>query len=262
MISLAINGLSVTAVEGSTVLEAARENGIRVPTLCYHRALGPTGVCRLCIVEAEGPELERTVMPSCNLAVSNGLVIETETSSLIGLRSQIIALMLSGTTASAELGLLAANSGLRGRKTKTEKTDDCILCGLCVRVCTEIIRAHALCFVPDATNDHRVVGPVAFDSGKCIGCGTCAALCPVKAIKVADKGKIRRIMLYGKNVKKFSLVVCSSCGKPYTTREQIDFILPRIGSLFYETYDPVCPDCSRMRYTLALTGQYPVDHQA
>lgn len=261
MISLEINGQSVSAAEGSTVLEAARENGIRVPTLCYHRALGPTGVCRLCIVEAEGPGLERTVIPSCSLTVSNGLVIETETPTLLGLRSHIIALMLSGTTASAALKFLAADSGLQVKKTKTEKTDDCILCGLCVRACTEIIKARALSFEPDATNNHRVVGPVTFDSGKCIGCGTCAALCPVKAIRVEDKGKTRRVILYGKNVKKFSLVACASCGKPYTTQEQIDFILPRIGSLFHETYDPVCPDCSRTRYTLALTGQFPVDQE-
>ena len=72
MTTIIIDGHSLVADPGQTVLETARSAGIAVPTLCYHHALGPYGACRLCIVEAEGPSLGRTITTSCDLMPAEG----------------------------------------------------------------------------------------------------------------------------------------------------------------------------------------------
>jgi NADH dehydrogenase/NADH:ubiquinone oxidoreductase subunit G len=95
MITLSINGNSIQASEGMTVLEAARQEGIEIPTLCYLKALGPFGVCRLCIVEANGPGLIPAILPSCNLKVFEGLVITTDSSVIHEIRRTMIELLLA-----------------------------------------------------------------------------------------------------------------------------------------------------------------------
>ena len=97
MIALTINGNPIQASEGMTVLEAARQEGIEIPTLCYLKALGPFGVCRLCIVEANGPGLMPAILPSCNLKVFEGLVITTDSAVINEIRRTMIELLLAST---------------------------------------------------------------------------------------------------------------------------------------------------------------------
>ena len=76
MINLTIDGKAISVTEGTTVLQAAREAGIEIPTLCDHPELTPYGGCRLCLVEVEGA---RTLQPSCTLPVNNNMIVRTNT---------------------------------------------------------------------------------------------------------------------------------------------------------------------------------------
>jgi formate dehydrogenase major subunit len=92
MINLTINGNNIEVPEGTTVLRAAEQNGITIPTLCDHPNLTPYGGCRLCVVNVKGA---RTPMTACTLPVTEGMVIETETPELIQSRQTILELLLS-----------------------------------------------------------------------------------------------------------------------------------------------------------------------
>lgn len=260
MTSITIDGRKLAADPEKTVLETARSAGIAVPTLCYHHALGPYGSCRLCIVEAEGPSLGHTVTTSCNLMPSGGLIVETATPRIQAMRRTILELMLSGTRSTPELRSRATEAGITRKRFPLKgpiNTDPCILCGLCVRVCRETIRANALGFGVSGTNQNRVAGTVVLTKERCIGCGTCAAVCPVGAIRLDDRGAVRRIILYGKTARRLPLVRCDICDRPFTTEQFILSVLSRVDATLKHDIGHVCPDCGRSRFATALTGQFP-----
>lgn len=263
MTIITIDGQELAAEPGSTVLETARAAGIAIPTLCYHHALGPYGACRLCLVEAGGPLLRQTITTSCNLSPSEGLIVETATPRVQALRRNILELMLSGTRTSPELRSRTAGAAssvrrltLKDRGTADGK-DPCILCGLCIRVCSETIRARALSFSVSGTNQNRVAEKVVLAKERCIGCGTCAAVCPVGAIRLEDKGERRRVILYGRTANSLPLVRCELCNRPFTTEQFILSVLSRVDNTLSADLGRICPDCGRTRFATALTGQFP-----
>lgn len=256
-ISITINKKKLEAENGATVLELAADAGIHIPTLCCHRALGPFGVCRLCIVEVEGPALSRTITPACMLRGSDGMKVETATPSLLKMRKTILELLVSGTAQTERLRALVRGSGITRRKFKAGTRDGCALCGLCVRACREIIGAGALSFGANEKNGKKLAEYVVVSKEKCIGCGTCAAICPVDAIKVRDRGRERHIVLYGKTAVRIALLACECCGAFFTTRQFIDSILFRMPQELI-TIKNLCPECARRSYARALSGDVPL----
>jgi predicted molibdopterin-dependent oxidoreductase YjgC len=254
MARFTVNGKVAEAREGTSVLEAARGAGIDVPTFCHHDALGPFGACRLCVVEVEGAALARTVLPACTLPVSEGLVVETDTGPLQLFRKTIVQLLVSSLPPTEALERVAHRFGVTVPPFTNDRPDACALCGLCVRVCRDRIGAAALAFRGDGTRRWSVAERVVLDPQACVGCGTCAVLCPVSAIAVEDRGAERCVSLYGVIVSRLERVRCSACGVPHATRRFQDLVSSRLDPEQRRAASDLGPACAREQRAAALSG--------
>jgi len=176
MIELTIDGIKIKAEEGTTVLEAAREMGIIIPTLCYHPGLSPYGACRICMVEVVKGN-RSSLEESCTLPVEMGQVILTSSERVKKVRKLIIELLLASCPNSKTLQDMAANMGVNKVRFKI-KDKGCILCGLCVRFCTEQMRSGGIGFVGRGTS-RRVGTAFEVKPAECRNCGGCEWICPV-----------------------------------------------------------------------------------
>lgn len=175
MISLIIDGLPVQAEEHWTLLEACRFYGIDVPTLCHHEGLKPYGACRLCIVEI-GKGRNKKLVSACTYPVQETLVVRTHSRRVIKARKVIIELMLARCSGSKTIQDLASKYDVQKVRFKL-KHEDCILCGLCVRMCEEQMMAGAIDFVSRGT-DRKITTPFNLKSDLCRVCGGCMYICP------------------------------------------------------------------------------------
>jgi NADH dehydrogenase/NADH:ubiquinone oxidoreductase subunit G len=175
MTNVTINGLTVTVEEGMTVLEAARFMGFPIPTLCHMDGLSPYGACRLCVVEiGEGPRAK--LVSSCTYPVEEGLKVRTASSRVIRARKMILELLLGSCPQSKVIQDLAAAHGVHQQRFRQEH-EDCILCGLCVRMCEEQMMAKAIGF--RYRGEKRSIGtPFDVKSEQCRLCGGCIYVCP------------------------------------------------------------------------------------
>jgi len=175
MITLKINGLEVSVEEGTTLLEAARFLGFPVPTLCHMDGLSPYGACRLCIVEiGEGPKAK--LVSSCTYLAEEGLRVRTASSRVLRARRMILELLLASCPQSKTIQHLAAAHGVRRQRFKQEY-EDCILCGLCVRMCQEQMMAKAIGF-RDRGENRSIGTPFDVKSDVCRLCGGCMYVYP------------------------------------------------------------------------------------
>ena len=175
MIGLKINGLEVSVDEGTTLLEAARYLGLPIPTLCHMEGLSPYGACRLCVVEI-GEGANAKLVSSCTYPVQEGLVVRTASSRVLRARRMVLELLLASCPQSKVIQDLASQHDVRTQRFKQEY-EDCILCGLCVRMCSEQMMAHAIGF--QGRGNHRRIGtPFDMKSETCRQCGGCMYICP------------------------------------------------------------------------------------
>ena len=175
MISLKINGLNITVEEGTTLLEAARFFGFPITTLCHKDGLSPYGACRLCVVEI-GEEPNTRLVSSCTYPVEEGLKVRTASSRVMRARRMIIELLLASCPQSKTIQDLASAYGINRQRFKQEY-EDCILCGLCVRMCEEQMMAKAIGF--RGRGENRSIGtPFDIKSDVCRLCGGCIYICP------------------------------------------------------------------------------------
>jgi bidirectional [NiFe] hydrogenase diaphorase subunit len=254
MIPIILNGQELEVRENRMVLEVAREQGIDIPSLCYHEALGPYGACRLCLVEAEGPTLRKGLVASCTLQVSPGLIVATESPLAARARKLILELLLGRAPESRPLIALAKKYGVTASRFKNEPSENCVRCGLCVRVCRDQIGAAALCFAGRGQKK-RVTAEFGQLSETCIGCGTCTNLCPTEAIQLEDQGTRRKIFLKDTVISELPLVACSVCGSPFQTEKFIAQVQSRADSAVGpQNPRNLCPLCARKNYAAAIMG--------
>jgi NADP-reducing hydrogenase subunit HndD len=208
MLTLTINNAQVQVPEGTMLLAAAKQAGIRIPTLCHVEGLQTIGACRVCVVEVEGA---RNLCASCAMPATAGMKVFTNTSRVRNARRTVVELLLSehngdcqtcDRSEDCELRSLAAELGIReiayaGEKTRqridvstpalVRNTAKCILCRRCVWACNQVQGVGAL--FPQYRGFKTMVSPAfrgQLSSVACVQCGQCAAVCPVGAIVEKD----------------------------------------------------------------------------
>ena len=182
MVSLTIDGKPVEVEEGATVLQAAQKLGIEIPTLCYHKSLMPSGACRVCLVELEfswGSQIQT----SCTYPAQEGLVVKTATERVLRTRKIMVELLLARCPEVEAIRKLAGEMGLEDSRFP-KKNEDCILCGLCVRICQERMKVGAINFVNRGT-EKTISPPYDKHSPICIACGACKVVCPTDCVDLS-----------------------------------------------------------------------------
>jgi NADH dehydrogenase/NADH:ubiquinone oxidoreductase subunit G len=166
-VKLEINGKSVEAPQGATILQAAKSAGIQIPTLCDDDRLEPYGACRMCMVEIQKRGRTRLVA-SCLYPVEEGLSVQTESEKVQRIRKMIIELLWpAGQKYARQYGVT--------RSRFSTGMVDCSLCGLCVRYCAEVKKANALYFKGRGID--RKPALVEGSPAPCNGCEECFSLC-------------------------------------------------------------------------------------
>ncbi|MGZ5479003.1 MAG: 2Fe-2S iron-sulfur cluster-binding protein [Candidatus Aminicenantales bacterium] len=175
MISFRMNGLEVKAEEGWTLLETAKFYGLEIPTLCYNEGLTPFGGCRLCVVEI-GEGLRTKLVSACTYSAEEGLVVRTDSKRVWASRRMMIELMLAMAPGSKVLQDLASQYGVT-RIRFTPRNEECVLCGLCVRMCAEQMDGKAIGF-QQRGHKRKISTPFDMRSEECRLCGACMYICP------------------------------------------------------------------------------------
>jgi bidirectional [NiFe] hydrogenase diaphorase subunit len=240
MPTLSIDSQSIDVSAGSTVLQAIRSIGLHLPTLCYWEGLPPYGACRLCLVEMIRPV--RQIIAACAYPVEDGMVIETQGERAVAIRRLMLEFMLARCPTSDVIRLLAAEAGVTSTRFTSEAQPDelCILCGLCVRVCRDLVGAAAIGFIGRGAN-REVGSPFHLHAAACIGCGACAAVCPTGATKIEDVNGQRVLHTWNTRV---PLKPCPECGQPYAPEPML--FLRELATVSAELWG-ICPACRRKK---------------
>jgi len=226
-ISLTINGANISCRSGISILDAATENGIRIPTLCHHPHLEPVGACRLCMVE---DEKSGRLWASCVRLVSQGMVIRTDSPTIKKHRTNIIRLMMANHPESCivcnqgnrcELRQIAAELGVGStglypmpHYTRLEEANPfivrdlskCILCGKCIRADHELVVVGAIDYnLRGFKSRPATVHDLPLENSNCTFCGTCVSICPTGAL-------VTKNTRYVGSPQKESPTICGFCG--------------------------------------------------
>ena len=183
-IQIIIDGHMVQVDRETSVLHAAEKAGIAIPTLCYHEALKPYGACRLCVVEVV-QNRQRRLVTSCNFPVETGMEVFSDTNNVRQVRRDIIKLLLARCPDVPMIQTMARRMGIETSGFKKKELKHCILCGLCVRFCEEVVGAEAIGLSNRGT-DREVSTPFKAASDTCIGCGSCTYICPTGCIEMVE----------------------------------------------------------------------------
>ncbi|MDR3353890.1 MAG: (2Fe-2S)-binding protein [Synergistaceae bacterium] len=244
MIGVTIDGRTIAVEEGTTLLDAARSIGIKIPTLCHHDGLPPDGNCRLCAVEVDERGRKKLVS-SCMYPIKSEISADTKNERVIAARRFVVQLLINRNPKAIAIGELAKEYGVVREERFALEADLCVRCGRCVRACesngTDAIGMARAGF------ERYVAAPYDEAPESCVGCASCAEVCPTGKITYKDDGLIRKIWN-----RTFDLAVCRRCGSRYATKEQLAHI-GRLGAanIAVEDIDEprLCDKCRKAIYT-------------
>jgi len=228
-----IDGMEIQVQPEDTILQAARREGIFIPSLCYSDPTEPTHSCRLCMVEVKEGGGYRMVA-SCAYKVKDDMKVVTETERLIKMRRTLLQLLYAQAPENPTILSLMDRYGVVREDAYVNKEGQCILCGLCVQACKKL-GASAISTVSRGTSK-KVSTPYDIQAKNCIGCASCAGFCPTHCITVEDNEEGRTIWK-----KTFKWARCEICGATVGTEEHYH---AATGSKTV-----ICPDCRKKSIT-------------
>lgn len=232
MVEIKIDGEAVTARNNITILEAAEEAGIYIPTFCHYKMLAPFGACRVCIVEVKGsPKL----FTACTTPIADKMEIITKSPKLSQLRKTLIELLLIHHPLDCpvcdkggecqlqdltyEFGVAKVRFDEKPKNTPIDHSnpfierdiDRCVLCGKCVRICDEVVNIQSISFIKRGTNSY--IGTAFDQPWHCEYCGQCLSVCPVGSLN-------NRVYLFKNRPWKLSSTfsICGFCSCGCTIR--------------------------------------------
>jgi len=239
IVPIIVNGRPFEAQEETSLLKALLKEGFDVPHLCYHETVSAYGSCRLCLVEVERGGWKR-MATSCNYPVRAGLKVLLDTEEVVRERKNVFEVLLAQAPGSARLRDYASRYGVQGTGLKVQE-GSCILCGLCERVCNEVIGSHAIGFSGRGARK-ELSTPYAEQNPGCIGCGSCARVCPTDCIVIVDRGLERELpFIHARH----DLVPCTGCGAATVTGAHARWLAARTGIPEQDHY--LCDRCKAKR---------------
>lgn len=235
-INLTIDGVACTCEHGELLFDVAKRNGIHIPALCRSDAFEDhRASCRICIVEVEIRGRTK-IVTSCVYPVEQDCIVRTNTDRIREERAVVMALLLKRAPDSTLMQAMAKELGADAGfdRLVTLDGEKCILCGLCVQAC-DSLGTGAISTV-DRGTEKRVDTPYSDPSLDCIGCLSCANVCPTDAISYAQTDTERTIWN-----RTFELLHCPQCGKMMGTKDAVEKAASKV-----ELEVPlVCDDCRR-----------------
>ncbi len=225
-LSISINGKKISCPEGKSVLQAAEDNGIKIPKLCHHHSLKPFGACRLCLVE---DEKSGRLFASCVTPAAQDMVLLSDSPQILKHRRNIISLMMAEHPESCivcnkgnrcQLRMIAANLGIgedrfypmpnfkpleQANPFIMRDLSKCILCGKCIRADHELVCTGAIDYNDRGFSSRpATLNGLALEKSSCTFCGTCVSMCPTGALSTKSE--------YVSTPERESRSICGFCG--------------------------------------------------
>lgn len=228
-VSFTIDGRTLRAPEGTFVLDVARDAGIEIPTLCNHPDLEPVGACRVCMVEVTHPDWKgwSGLMTACLYPVKEGIEVSTRSERVKSARRGVLSLLAARCPTSDIIQRLAADYGASAEGlTADPNADNCILCGLCTRVCETYATGAITTAGRGAVK--RVATFADTPPDDCVGCGACAQVCPTGDLRAERNATSFRIWdrVFTTALCEVDETRCVGCG---TCEEACPFSVARVA---------------------------------
>ena len=243
--TITIDGKACTCERGEYLLDIALRNGVAIPSLCHHSGLPGQGCCRVCMVELEANG-RRSIVTACVYPVERECAVLTNSENVSRQRGMVLCLLRSLAPESEEIGRLCQEYGAPDYARFLKRAGGkCILCGLCVKAC-ESLGTGAIATVSRGV-DKAVATPYGEPSIACVGCASCAKVCPTGAITVTEAENKRVIWN-----KTYPVKACKGCGKPVGTVVELRRAVKKSGAKMPD----LCESCRKKAIADVMAATY------